>query len=63
MRVRDTLEWVWILNWLWRGCENRMRWHGVETTRRLDVWWPDGLVMRTEIEGSAAQFAGPAEHV
>jgi hypothetical protein len=63
MGVRDTLEWVRVFNRLWCGCEDRMRWHGVETTRRLDVGWPDCLVMRTEIESSAAHVARPADHM
>ena len=57
------LEWVWVLNRLGRGGEDRMRWHGVETTGRLNVGWPDCLVMRTEIESSATHVARPADYV
>src|SRR4051812_11341848 len=57
-----SLEWVLVFNRFGRGREDRMRWHGVETARRLNVGWPDCLVMRTEIESSAAHVARQADY-
>jgi hypothetical protein len=58
-----TLELLRIHDRLGHGCENRMRRHGMEAARRLDVGWADRFVMRAEIESAAADVTRPADHV